>query len=421
MVAIRFGVSPNSLHILKGDPALYGKLLNPGTILQISGPVKSFFPTAKFFPDSAVVYSTSAGEFDTEEFLAGTSGFLKTHVSSDLNDLPLSASRLIERVALDNSIDPRLLIALVEYRCGCVNADLPAHIDEEYLIGINQWEYNGLYRQLMWLVTQLNTGYYGWRAGRLDQVTFPNGDHISLDPELNAGSASLLFLFAQLYDQEEWLSIIQPDGRFIELYTSLFGDPWDGAVEPLYPPHLEQPEMILPFLPGHTWAFTGGPHSSWEKHGPRAALDFAPTLETGGCEKSEEWVVSMTPGLIVRAGQGYLVVDLDGDGNEHSGWVLLYLHIKYPPTLKPGVWIETDDLLGFPSCEGGPSTGTHLHISRRYNGEWILAGGLLPFLLGGWQAVELPEPYKGALINGEQTITSCQCSTANTKISRPRK
>ena len=43
--------------------------------------------------------------------------------------------------------------------------------------------------------------------------------------------------------------------------------------------------------------------------------------------------------------------------------------------------VETDDRIGHASCEGGVSTGTHLHFARKYNGEWVLADGPLPFVL----------------------------------------
>jgi hypothetical protein len=38
---------------------------------------------------------------------------------------------------------------------------------------------------------------------------------------------------------------------------------------------------------------------------------------------------------------------------------------------------------------GGTSTGTHIHIARKFNGEWLPAAGIagvLPFSLEGWIA-----------------------------------
>ena len=86
--------------------------------------------------------------------------------------------------------------------------------------------------------------------------------------------------------------------------------------------------MILPFLVDQLWSYTGGPHGAWERDGARAAVDFAPGSTESGCVDSIAWVVASAPGLVVRAGHGVVVVDLDGDGNEQTGWDILYLHVN---------------------------------------------------------------------------------------------
>lgn len=77
------------------------------------------------------------------------------------------------------------------------------------------------------------------------------------------------------------------------------------------------------------------------------------------------------------------MLDLDGDGDEHTGWVILYLHLGKTEQIQPGMLVKTGDPIGHPSCEGGSATGTHIHIARKYNGEWIPAYGALPFNLEG--------------------------------------
>ncbi len=73
---------------------------------------------------------------------------------------------------------------------------------------------------------------------------------------------------------------------------------------------------------------------------------------------------------MVRSQRGAVALDLDGDGDEGTGWVLLY-HWRSEERVAVSTWVEADAPLGHPSCEGGVSTGTHLHIARKYNGEWI--------------------------------------------------
>jgi len=66
--------------------------------------------------------------------------------------------------------------------------------------------------------------------------------------------------------------------------------------------------------------------------------------------------------------------------------------------------VQTGDRLGHPSCQGGVSNGTHLHLARRYNGEWIpvacedCAPGVTvpPFVLGEWTVYGFPnQEYQG--------------------------
>jgi LasA protease len=109
-----------------------------------------------------------------------------------------------------------------------------------------------------------------------------------------------------------------------------------------------------------------------------AALDFAPGSTETGCVKSDKWVVAPAPGIVTRTDEGVVILDLDGDGYEQTGWVLLFLHIGNEGKVKVGTRLQKDDKIGHPSCEGGVSTGTHIHIARKYNGEWILAGGVCP-------------------------------------------
>jgi murein DD-endopeptidase MepM/ murein hydrolase activator NlpD len=133
---------------------------------------------------------------------------------------------------------------------------------------------------------------------------------------------------------------------------------------------------------------------------------------------SDDWVVASAPGLVVRSENGVVVLDLDGDGREQTGWALLYLHIAERGRVEEGSLVETGDLLGHPSCEGGIATGTHVHFARKYNGEWILADGPLAFNLDGWVAIAGSKPYQGALVKGDQVVLACPCASRETYISR---
>jgi LasA protease len=147
-------------------------------------------------------------------------------------------------------------------------------------------------------------------------------------------------------------------------------------------------------------------------------LDFAPPSTQTGCVPSDEWVLAAAPGLIVRSGGGVVVLDLDGDGNEQTGWVMLYLHIATKGAVSQGAHVEQGDLIGHPSCEGGIATGTHVHIARKYNGEWILADGPLPFEMSGWVAHAGTKAYQGELVKDGRMVIACPCASKETWIWR---
>jgi hypothetical protein len=262
----------------------------------------------------------------------------------------------------------------------------------------------------------MGLGYYGWRAGTITDVTLADGTRLRLAPELNAGTVALQKYFASRRVAPDWQEAVGPNG-FLETYTKLFGDPW-SYYHPLFEPGVRQPEMILPFVPGVRWAFTGGPHGAWEREAAWAALDFAPPSVAPGCAPSTEWVEAAAPGLVTRSENGVVVLDLDGDGREETGWVLIYLHIATQDRIPPGILVERAAKLGHPSCEGGIATGTHVHLARKYNGEWILADGPLPFTLSGWQAHAGTQPYQGALERDNKIVLACPCATNETQISR---
>jgi LasA protease len=315
-----------------------------------------------------------------------------------------TGAQIIDRVAIENSINPRLLLAILEYKSHWVYGTPDSLAKIDYPMGYVDFNKKGLYQQLSWAVSQLSVGYYDWRGGFLNQVMLQNGEQVRISPELNAGTVALQYLFSRINDDRgRWVESLYGDKSLPELYKRMFGDPWARAqtVEPLYPPNLVQPPLELPFLPGRTWSFTGGPHSAWGPDGARAALDFAPPASISGCAISEDWVTASAPGQVVRSEGGQVVVDMDGDGREQTGWDMLYLHISTRDRIPLGSFVNTGDRLGHPSCEGGVVTGTHVHIARKYNGEWILADGPLPFNLSNWIAHAGSKIYEGTLTHAD--------------------
>jgi LasA protease len=389
VIATRFGVDPGE--IMSPEPLQEKQLLHPNQLLIIPHRLANTTSNIKILPDSEVVFSPSAIDFDIGAFAREAGGYLSEYREWLGSSQWTSGAEIVYRVALENSINPRILLALLEYQAGWVYGQ-PANLARlDYPMGRIDLQKKGLYSQLAWAVNHLSTGYYGWREGLITEIKFTDGVTARLSPDQNAGTIALQYYLAQFYDTQQWLLAMDQTHGLPALYERMFGNPWLRAldVEPLYPPDLIQPPLILPFLVGQIWAYTGGPHGAWEKSGARAALDFSPGRDQPGCVDTDAWVLAMAPGQVVRSGSGVVVIDLDGDGHEQTGWAILYLHIASKGRIPLGTWVEMGDLLGHPSCEGGLSTGTHVHIARKFNGEWIPAGGPLPFNLDGWIAFQV--------------------------------
>lgn len=383
--------------------------LDPGTLLIIPDRLDKtiqYTPSLPLIPDSELVYSATAAGFDIEQYVKDAGGYLAAYREWLGTTEWTNGARGIERLAYENSVNPRLLLAILDYEAGWVRSRPANQFRIDYPLGQENYRNKGLFAQMTWAVNQLHIGYYGWRRGEITQVTFNDGLALRLDPTLNAGTVAVMTLFSRHHSLNEWLRIMDANSGFPAFYRDMFGDPWvrAEALRNFFPPGFAQPYLTLPFEPGAVWSYTGGPHSAWGTDGPLAAVDFAPQNDTSGCYATDTWVLAMAPGLVVRSGNGVVVVDMDGDGSEQTGWNILYLHIANKDRVVLGQWVEQNGLIGHASCEGGMSTGTHVHIARKYNGEWMLADGPVPFVMDGWSVVAGGKPYLGKMVNGDKTI-----------------
>jgi LasA protease len=408
-LARRFGVETSQ--ITSPQPIPVQAYIQPEQLLVIPnllGEAPNPLPVTSqtlLMPDSEVVYSPSSVGFSIQDYLDQAGGYLGSY-QEEINGEAFSGAQVVQRVASETSTNPRLLLALVEYRSGWVRGGLSTGQDTQHPLELYVPGYLGLYAELSVIGKLLNIGYYGWRSGELTEIQFKDGKGMRLNPELNAGSAALLYLFARLLKQAPWQEALNGKAIFPTLYDQMFGDPWERAAqfESLLPADLGQPVLELPFQPGERWSLTAGPHQSWNTGTPLGALDFAPATGEAPCSVSKAWATASAAGIVVRSGDNSVVIDLDGDGYEQTGWVLFYYHLSNSEYISAGERVKTGDHLGHPSCEGGVTTGTHVHIARKYNGEWIPADGPVPFVLSGWQAHAGPKAYQGELVKDGQVV-----------------
>mgnify|MGYP006296020157 CR=1 FL=1 len=317
----------------------------------------------QIIPDHAFVYGPYAPEFDVVDFVENSEGWL-TDEEDFTDGQQLYGGEIILHVARNYSIHPQLLLALLEYQTGALSSPIRPDFSDGDVLGFDAPTRNRLVLQLNLLANTLNNGYYGWRSGQLEGFTHArDGRWEYPDPWQNAATVGLHYAFSQMMDEHHYRVAISDQG-FQKVFTGLFGDPFASSME-LIPGSLRVPDMKFPFEVNVPWTYTGGPHTGWGEGEPWAAIDFAPP-GVSGCGASPDWLTAVENGIVIRTGPGLLYLDLDGDGDERTGWVVLYLHIATNGKLPVGTTVKKGDRLGHPSCEGGSSTGTHLHMARKY-------------------------------------------------------
>jgi LasA protease len=414
-IAQRYFVSVED--ILAANEISQPDYLEIGQVLTIPAPQPDINgPGFKVIPDSELVNGPSSADFDLKDFIHSQGGYLSDY-KEEVDDRQLSGVKIVQRIAQEFSVNPRLLLAVLEYQSGWVTDENPDEETLDYPIGVAVDWRKGLYNQLAWAADNLNRGYYLWRVNGLAVWILKEGSIVKVDPSINAGTAGVQHLFSQLYEVEEWQQAVGSEG-LISVYNEFFGYPFHYAVEPLLPANLVQPPMQLPFERRISWSFTGGPHGGFGSGSAWAAIDFAPPGEALGCVQSEAWVVAVVDGLILRTGNGAVIQDLDNDGLEQTGWIVLYMHVEARERIQAGTYLQAGEKIGHPSCEGGVSSGTHLHLARRYNGEWIPADQDLPFVLDGWKTEGTGWEYDGYLVKDGQSIEAWEGRDSINEIQR---
>ena len=381
-------------------------LIKPGEVLVIPAASANELATSfKIIPESELVYSPSAKDFDTISVVWQFNGKLSRYEETLEDESQLTGAEIVQRVADENGVNPRLLLAVLEYQSGWVRSEGASGVSADYPLGLINPYYKGLYKQLGWAANELLRGSNLFQQGSLVVWTLSDGEVMRIDATINPATAGVQHFFSLVKGKSDWKLAVSETG-FYATYEQMFGFPFAFTIEPLVPEGLTQPEFILPLAPGDVWLFTSGPHWGYGTGSIWAALDFAPPGEEDdyGCYESDAPVLAVADALVVRSGAAAVVLDFDGDGSEQTGWTVHYFHIGEEGRIPVGTQVAAGDVIGYASCAGGVTSGTHFHIARRYNGVWIGAGGRIPFNLGGWITSSYGTVYDGILTKDGTTV-----------------
>jgi murein DD-endopeptidase MepM/ murein hydrolase activator NlpD len=350
--------------------------------------------------DSLFVYGPAVHTFNIQAFFAEHAQAISAY-SEVVEQLgyELSTPEIVEYVAHHYSLNPQLLLSLLELKSGLLTIDVSTPDAFRYAMGHIEPGCEGLAPQLDWAATQLTKYFYGYPSNPM--VTFVDGTAVILDADLNAGTTALAKFLATDATEEQWLARVgNGPGSFSSVYRSFFGDPLQDTGEVNTERAMLQPTLRLPWGCGEEWIYSQGPH-----HPPtNTAIDFAPMV--GDCGFTDKKVVAARDGIVVFARDAEVKIDHDMDGNPGTGSGTQYYHVR-DIQVSEGQKVSTGDLLGYPSCEGG-GTGTHLHFGFIYNGAFVEADGQV---LSEWEIHSEDTNGDGIICYGDEekkTWTYCE-------------
>jgi murein DD-endopeptidase MepM/ murein hydrolase activator NlpD len=391
-------------------------IINTGQSLRIPLRLDKVSPQIVLLPDSEVVYGPAYVDFKIKDFIESKGGYLLGYTEY-VDGQQLTGPEIVERVAQQFSVGPRLLLALLEHYGGWVTNPYPTAEAINRMLGPRNPRGSSLYLALGWTANRINAGYYGYKRDGFWVFSLADRSRAVSPQGLNAGTVGVQNILALHSDWDTWQQELSQDGLLAD-YRALFGDPMAYAVEPLVPKALVQPPLSLPWAKGQGFYVTSGPHPAYADGSAWAAIDFGPPDILGNCFYSNEPNTAAATGVVVVARHGAIELDLDGDSHIQTGWVLQYLHLVLDADtpVQAGQQVAEGDVMGYASCEGGQANSSHLHFSRRYNGEWIAASGPVPMNLSGWVVQPVLAAYEGTLKKGDQIREACECWEAEKNL-----
>lgn len=345
--------------------------------------------------DSELVYGPSLYGFDTAAFADERAGYLST-VYETVGVERLRGPDIVQRVAEEYGVGPRVLLTLLELRSGWVTTAAPAErfapLDGETV---------GLQAGLSAAADALSAAYYAKKSGGLSEFELADGA-VAFLPDVNPGTFAVMAWLGKQTAPEVWAGLELPS-RFVMTWNRLFGDPLTYDISGKRPAMTAGPSLAVPIPPGELWYYVQGPHAPAGTGAPWAAVDFAPPPpEAAGCAPSISWVNAVANGTVVVSRAGTLVLDLDEDGFAGSGWAHVYRHLWSGELAPAGRFVRAGERLGHPSCDGGAAAPARVMFARTYDGDWIdAANATAPLRLGSWIAVAGATEGSGQLVGAE--------------------
>ena len=251
-----------------------------------------------------------------------------------------------------SSISPKIIITLIEYQTGLISNAQPDPNDMEKPLS-SLSDSTGFSMQIKDVATQLADAYYSWRKDQqaLDQNILQNFLDEKSNVQLRRDQQGLRNLYYQLFPE------------LSESVDQQLQAPVYGAMPP-------DNLLQLPYPVGESWNFGGSHTNNGSGDYPQSSLDFNGRSWNWGTDTSDLWVVAAHGGqVVVHSSCNVEVVGSDG-------WSTTYYHLD-------NVIVETNQTVSRNTplanyadnrdqalCQGGSSSGPHVHFSLKYDGSY---------------------------------------------------
>jgi murein DD-endopeptidase MepM/ murein hydrolase activator NlpD len=265
------------------------------------------------------------------------------------------------------SISPKVLLTLLEMRSGLVSAAPSAAVLADPLAGLVPG--SGFEQQVLNALSALFQDFYAYRNARAASPAAAT---------TNAGTYALLNLLkGQESPQAFGPNVAATRTRFVETLLRMFPEPLDAA-DSIDVPAAIPPTTLLqfPWKNGVGW-YIGGVHTTTGSNdgSPMSSLDSS-TGGGFGTDTSTKYVVAAHAGTVTRHSSCNVTVTAT------SGWQTNYYHLD-GVVVTTGQQVAANQTLGVyastlaqATCQGGSSTGPHVHYSLLLNGVYNSLDGV---------------------------------------------
>ncbi len=296
-----------------------------------------------------------------------------------------SFAEILSSQAILYSINPKVLLALIEQQSGLLTNAAPAEEQQRFMLGYHGEDerHAGWMAQLTWARRELHRAQRDYASAQ--ELVYADQTHSPLPPGLSlAGYAIARVLALTTSAAELPAKLDQGERSFVATYARLFGDPRNAPERPSAAwPSVAAPFLALPmeyvhettsffdhdapFLVqnGSTWIYRGDQDAQFSYDG-HDGWDFAML--------PPEPVLAAADGVVVFAGNSD-----DGCGiaqvvivDHQNGYRTLYWHLSRP-TVEPGP-VKQGETIGI-AGSSGCATGPHLHFQVQYLGRDVDPAG----------------------------------------------